>query len=150
MRPGRRSVYELFLNEFTQWVLRNKDLLKGRNYWFKSLALLWGKVSDKSLKKLAEMLNGYQIDGIKLEVCQVDGNYFVHFNPPGSREAGYWLLLPVLRTILEDMVSLVLQGRLVSNLFVGRPRLPFLTLNFDFDEIFNEEEKPKPAEICML
>jgi hypothetical protein len=141
MRPGRRSVSQLFLNEFTRWVLRNKERLKGRNYWFKTLASLWGRVSDKSLKKLAQMLDGCQIDGIKLEVWKINGDFFVHFNPPDEEGDGYWLWLPVFRTVIEDVITLALHGRLIDCLFGGRPRLPFFAGNLN-EEIPEFEEKP--------
>ena len=122
VRPGRRSAYELYRDVLKEYIRRNKALLKERNYYFRTFAGMWGLVTDKPLKSLATLLDGTEVDGIRLELWKVDGDLFIHFNPPGSDEEGYWLWFPVARTVIEDVVALALRGELLRRLD-ERPRL---------------------------
>ena len=96
--------------------------MKGQNRYFKSLAVEWGVVSDKSMKRLAILLDGLEVDGIKSCVRKINGNLFIHFNPPGNDEEGYWPSFPVARAVIQDVVTLALRGELLKR-WDERPRL---------------------------
>jgi len=118
----RRSAYELYKNELKDYIRRNKVRLKGQNRYFKSFAMDWGIVSDKTMKRLAILLDGTEVDGIKMYVRKINGSLFIHFNPPGNDEEGYWPSFPVARAVIQDAVTLALRGELLKR-WDERPRL---------------------------
>lgn len=123
VRPGRRSAGELGLGrKLMDYIRRNKALLKGRNCYFRTLADRWGEVSDKTMKRLATQLDGTEVDGITLHTWKINGNPFIHFNPPGSDEEGYWPWFPAARIVIEDVTTLAIRGELLKR-WDERPRL---------------------------
>jgi len=98
VRPGRRSAFELYKLNLIKWLNENKEKLKGRNFWFKTFSKILKSanidVSDKTAKKLAIALDRVEVDGIKLELWSVDGELFIHINPPDCNDQGFWAYLP--------------------------------------------------------
>lgn len=91
------------------------------------------KLSRKTMKEVVEELANEHIDDdIKIELIQRIFHYRtgecrletwgVHINPPGSNDEGNWLLVPMLRTTIEDMITLALRGELLRH-WNNRPRL---------------------------
>lgn len=128
---------------FFRYLKRNASSVKYRNLKFSELEDMFSKditapsgktysATRKSLKEWIETMTEEEHeelkkDGLKLEIKEIkfrDSTFkYVYIDPPGVFVEGYWLLLPRLRMVTEDAVTLALKGELLEY-WNERPRFP--------------------------
>lgn len=118
---------------FFRYLKRNVSSVKYQNRRFSELESMFPKATRKSIKTWIETMTEKEREelmneGIKLEIKEItfrDSTLkYVYIDPPGVVE-GYWPLFPILRSVVEDAVTLAMKGELLEH-WDERPRFPMV------------------------